>query len=56
MLFYAEVGVKFTNEYGGINRQFYSNIEKAYYEAVCYIIENNLVSSICENVWKNLNY
>ena len=42
MLFYAEIGVEFTNTYGDIDERFYNNIEKAYDNGLDYIFKNNL--------------
>ncbi|WBW95200.1 DUF6155 family protein [Oceanirhabdus sp. W0125-5] len=42
MLFYAEIGVEFTNTYGDIDEKFYRNIVKAYYNALEYIFDNDL--------------
>jgi hypothetical protein len=42
MLYYAEIGVEFTNTFGDINEQFYGAIEKAYYNALEYIFKNDL--------------
>src|SRR5215210_7150494 len=34
MLFYVETGVKFTNDYGDIDENFYSSLEKTYVQAL----------------------
>jgi len=47
MLFYAEIGLAFTNTYGDIDKKFYNNIEKAYDNALDYIFKNGL-----ENIFK----
>jgi uncharacterized protein YktA (UPF0223 family) len=38
-----ETVVDFTNEYGDIDERFYSNIERAYDNALAYISENDLL-------------
>jgi uncharacterized protein YktA (UPF0223 family) len=43
LLYYAEVGVDFTNAYGDIDGKFYYNIEKAYDSALSYIADNGLL-------------
>lgn len=42
MISYAEIGVRFTNEFGDIDERFYGTIEKAYINALEYIFKNNL--------------
>ncbi|WP_205694145.1 MULTISPECIES: DUF6155 family protein [unclassified Clostridium] len=42
MLYYAEVGVEFTNEFGDIDERFYNTIERAYNNALEYIFKNDL--------------
>lgn len=42
MIYYAEIGVRFTNEFGDIDERFYGTIEKAYINALEYIFKNNL--------------
>ncbi|MEJ7626159.1 MAG: DUF6155 family protein [Ferruginibacter sp.] len=34
MLFYVECGVRFTNDFGDINEQFYSSLEKVYLQSL----------------------
>jgi uncharacterized protein YktA (UPF0223 family) len=43
LLYYADIGVDFTNEYGDIDERFYLNIEKAYDSALSYISMNDLL-------------
>jgi len=43
MLFYVETGVKFTNEVGDINENFYSSLEKTYLQALTLIKKENLL-------------
>jgi hypothetical protein len=52
MLFYAEIGVEFTNTYGDIDEKFYNNIEKAYDNALEYIQKSNLESMFKERASK----
>jgi Family of unknown function (DUF6155) len=42
MLFYVEMGVKYTNQYGDINEAFYSSMERMYDRATKQIAENKL--------------
>jgi len=42
MLFYVEMGVQYTNQYGDINESFYSSMESMYDRATKQIAENNL--------------
>ncbi len=39
MLFYVEMGVKYTNQYGDINESFYSSMERMYEQATKYIAD-----------------
>lgn len=52
MLFYAEVGVEFTNIFGDIDDRFYANIEKAYHEALVFICKNGLEEVFFEKAKK----
>ena len=42
MLFYVEMGVKFTNAYGDIDEAFYCSMESMYEQAIKYICEQGL--------------
>src|SRR3989339_543691 len=42
MIYYVEIGVKYTNAYGDINEPFYASMEKMYQKAVYYVIEHGL--------------
>jgi hypothetical protein len=42
MLYYVELGVKFTNNIGDIDEEFYDNISYAFSEALKYIFAHNL--------------
>ncbi len=42
MLFYVELGVRFTNSYGDINGAFYTSIENMYEKAIKYITIHNM--------------
>jgi hypothetical protein len=42
MLFYVEMGVMYTNQYGDINEPFYASMESMYDRATKYIAKNNL--------------
>ena len=41
MLFYVEMGVKFTNAYGDINESFYNSMESMYERMLKYVTDNN---------------
>ncbi|MCT4509768.1 MAG: DUF6155 family protein [Tepidibacter sp.] len=58
MLYYTEIGVKFTNEFGDIDERFYTNIENAYEDALKYIFENKLEEEFnkrAKEVVENIN-
>jgi len=42
MIFYVEVGVRYTNEYGDINENFYFSMESMYEQALKFIVSNKL--------------
>ena len=42
MICYVEVGVRYTNEFGDINENFYSSMEKMFEQALKFIVSNNL--------------
>ncbi len=42
MLFYVEMGVRFTNTYGDIDEPFYNSMERMYARALELIVEHNL--------------
>jgi len=42
MLFYVEMGVRYTNEYGDINEAFYNSMESVYDGALKLITTNGL--------------
>ncbi len=42
MVFYVEMGVRFTNTYGDINEPFYNSMERMYERAVRLIVEHHL--------------
>ena len=42
MLFYVEMGVKFTNDYGDIDESFYESMESTYERAAKLIVEHDL--------------
>lgn len=48
MLYYAEIGVDFTDTYGDIDEKFYNAIVRAYDKALSYITENNLKEMFIE--------
>lgn len=42
MLYYVEVGINFTKEFGDIDEKFYMTIENAYEKALDYIFDNDV--------------
>ena len=42
MLFYVEMGVAFTNQYGDINEPFYASMEVVYDDALKFILLHGL--------------
>ena len=42
MIFYVEVGVRYTNEYGDINENFYFSMESMYENALKFIVTNKI--------------
>jgi hypothetical protein len=42
MIFYVEVGVRYTNEYGDIDEKFYFSMESMYEQALKFIVTNKL--------------
>lgn len=43
MVFYVEVGVRYTNEFGDVDEKFYLSMEKMYELALKFIVANKLV-------------
>jgi hypothetical protein len=52
MIYYVEIGVKYTNAYGDINEPFYASMEKMYQKAVYYVIEHGLKDVFVERLKK----
>lgn len=42
MLFFVEMGVRFTNEYGDIDEPFYNSMESMYYKAIQHMFKHEL--------------
>jgi len=56
MLYYVEVGCRFTDEYGDINEPFYNNMESMYESALKFIAKNKeqqQYSERCHQIAKN---
>jgi len=56
MVFYVEMGVKFTNAYGDIDEAFYCSMESMYEQAIRYIREQGLQKQFmerCTNIVEN---
>lgn len=41
MIFYVEIGVRYTNEFGDIDENFYSSMENMFEQALKFILSNN---------------
>ena len=52
MIYYAEMGVKFTNDYGDINEAFYASVENMYEKAAEYVNEHELKDKFVERFKK----
>ena len=52
MVYYAEMGVKFTNDYGDIDEQFYASIENMYEKAAAYVSVHELKDKFVERFKK----
>ena len=52
MLHYVEVGIEFTNTYGGIDSPFYSSMATMYFDAADYIERHNMVDLFQERLYK----
>lgn len=52
MIYYAEMGVKFTNDYGDIDEPFYASIENMYQKAAEYVNEHELKDKFVERLKK----
>jgi hypothetical protein len=53
MLYYVEMGVKFTNTYGDIDEPFYNSMESMYKKAVEFIVKNLMKETFrdrCEQI------
>ena len=55
MVFYVEMGVKFTNYYGDIDEPFYLSMENMYDQAVKYIVSSNLEDMFNERCLEIVN-
>ena len=52
MLFYVETGVKFTNDFGDIDENFYSSLEKTYVQALTLMKKENLLDKFVDRASK----
>ena len=52
MLHYVEVGIEFTNAYGGIDSPFYSSMANMYFDAANFIDKHNMVDLFQERLYK----
>jgi hypothetical protein len=51
ILYYAEIGVEFTNTFGDIDIKFYNEIAKAYEKASDYIVKHDLQEMFIEEAY-----
>jgi len=52
MLFYVEMGVEFTNNYGDINESFYKSVARMYLDALILIKKENLLDKFYQRSFK----
>jgi hypothetical protein len=52
MLFYVETGVKFTNDFGDIDENFYSSMETTYVAALTLMRKENLLEKFADRAGK----
>lgn len=52
MLFYVETGVNFTNDFGDIDENFYSSLERMYVEALTFMRNNDLLEKFADKAGK----
>lgn len=52
MLYFVEMGVAYTNEYGDINEAFYDSMESMYRATVEWIVKHGLQSTFKNRCWK----
>jgi hypothetical protein len=52
MLFYVETGVKFTNDFGDIDENFYSSLEKTYVQALTLMQKESLLDKFANRASK----
>jgi hypothetical protein len=52
MLFYVETGVKFTNDFGDIDENYYSSLEKTYVQALTVMKKENMLDKFADRASK----
>lgn len=52
MIYYAEMGVNFTNVYGDIDEPFYNSMESMYEESAKFVVENKIATSYIDRFRK----
>ena len=52
MLHYVEIGIEFTNTYGGMDSPFYSSMANMYFDAADFINSHNMVNLFQERLYK----
>jgi hypothetical protein len=55
MLFYVETGVNFTNDYGDIDENFYSSLEKMYVQTLNLMRKENLLDKFADRAKEVMN-
>ncbi|WP_027360579.1 DUF6155 family protein [Desulforegula conservatrix] len=55
MIFYVEMGVQFTDNYGDIDEPFYLSMESMYGRALKFIVDNNLIDDFNVRCLKIVN-
>lgn len=55
MLFYVETGIKFTNDFGDIDENFYSSLGKTYVQALTLMEKENLLDKFADRASKVIN-
>lgn len=55
MVYYVEMGVNFTKEYGDINEPFYNSMESMYEEAARFVTKNKIAVNYAGRFWKMID-
>ena len=52
MVYYVEMGINFTKEYGDIDEPFYNSMESMYEEAAKFVTKNKIANEYAGRFWK----